>query len=223
MNDQPRLDREIIRLIDQVHESGFSSLDIKTGSVVMNGIRVDFGERSLLEDKIQLILPTDFRSIPPETIYRPQAKPDLLLADAGGAIQITMTYTRKRVGNDEDVKAYQDEVRNILQTLNSALEWREGGVIKAAGGGRVTYFEFITPMLGSRIYNLSFFLKLQQRALTGSFVCPEPKLKAWKGVFHQMLASIKVTETAIREVEGIETKSPPPKGFEISPTCSQRN
>jgi hypothetical protein len=191
MNNQPQMDQEIIRLIDRAKEKGYSSIDIKTGTVVLNGKRVKFGKKTLLEDKLKMILPTDFQSIPPEKVYKPESKPDLLLIDETGSIQISIAHTPKKVGNDEDVTAYQNEVQNILQALNSGVEWLEGGA-KETRGKRVTYFELITPMLGTRIFNLTFFLQLQQRILTGNFVCPEPKLKAWKEIFYQMLDSIEV-------------------------------
>jgi hypothetical protein len=190
-NSQNHLDQEIVRLIDQSREEGYSFVDIKTGTVVLSGIRVNFEEKTLLDDKLKMILPTDFQSIPPENVYKPEARPDLLLADETGAIQITIAHTRKKVGNDEDVTAYQNEVRDILQALNSSVEWLEGG-IKETNGKRVTYFELITPMLGTRIYNLTFFLELQQRVLTGNFVCSESKLKAWKPIFYQMIDSIEI-------------------------------
>jgi hypothetical protein len=192
MNNQPRLDREIVRLIDSTHEKGCSSIDIQTGTVMIDGIRVNFAAKSLADDRLRMILPADFRSIPPEQLYKPEARPDRLWADETGAVQITVTHTRKKVGNDAAVAVYQNEVRKILQILNSSLEWQAGGV-KEVRGKQVAYFEFITPMLGARIYNLTFFLDLQGRIFTGSFVCPELKLKVWKGIFDQMLESVEVS------------------------------
>jgi hypothetical protein len=191
MNGHTHLDQEIIRLMDANREQGYLSIDIKTGTVVLSGKRVNFGTKSLLDDKLKMILPTDFQSIPPEKAYKPEARPDLLFIDDSGAVQIAITHTQNKADNDDDVKTYQGEVREILQALNSSLEWQEDGVMEVRGK-RIAYFEFITSIMGMRIYDLSFFLELQRRVLTGNFVYTEQKRKAWKPIFCQMLDSIEV-------------------------------
>jgi hypothetical protein len=61
MNSDSHLDRKIVRLIDKVtkqkNESqnvGYSSLDITTGVAVLGGVRINFVEETLLDNKIAL-------------------------------------------------------------------------------------------------------------------------------------------------------------------------
>jgi hypothetical protein len=198
MNNKSHLDQEIVRLIDEVAEEqgylqseGYSLLNIKTGVAVIEGVQIDFAEKNLLHDQLAMILPTTFQSIPPEQVYKPEARPDLLLADEDGAIQITISHTKRKATDVADVITHKNEVKQILQTLNSSLEWSADGS-KEICGKQLVFFEFITPMLGANVYNLTFFMELDQRVLSGSFVCNDKKTKGWKPVFQQMLDSIKV-------------------------------
>jgi hypothetical protein len=198
MDDQSYLDQEIVRLIDAVAEEqryfqneGYSLLDIKTGVAVIGGVQIDFAEQTLLDDKLAMILPADFQSVPPKQHFKPEFQPDLLLTDEDGVIQITIAYTQRKALDVDDVIAHKNEAKQVLQTLNTAIEWSEDG-IKEIGGRQLVFLEFVTSMSGTNVYNLLFFMELNQRALTGSFVCIDKKIKGWKPVFHQMLDSIKV-------------------------------
>lgn len=197
MSNPSHLDEKIIRLIDVSREkkagpaNRFASLDIRTGTAVIGGTRFNFAATPLLDGKLQMMIPEDFQSIPPEKFYKPESKPDLMLTDQSGAIQITLLHTKKEVTNDAEVASHKSEVRQILESLNSSLDWQSNDT-KEVNGKRIEYFELITPVLGSLVYNLTFFMQLQQRILTGSFICTERHLKGWKPVFHQMLESIKV-------------------------------
>jgi hypothetical protein len=198
MNNESHLDQEIVRLIDEVEEEKsylqnerYSLLNIKTGVAVIGGVQIDFIEKDLLDGQLAMVLPTNFRSIPPEQVYKPEARPDLLWADEDSAIQITIAHTQRKATGVADVITHKNEVKQILQTLNSSLEWSEDGA-KEICGRPLVFFEFITPMLVAGVYNLTFFMELNQRVLTGSFVCNGKKIKDWKPVFYQMLDSIKV-------------------------------
>lgn len=196
MNEHNYLDKEIARLIKETKDvgasnKGFSSVDIQSGVVVIRGERVYFGRKTLMDGKVILTLPRDFQKISPEDLYRPEARPDEALVNEKGSIHITMAHLAKKVSNDAEVETHKNEVRQILQTMNSSVEWLEDDV-KNINGRLVAYFEFVTPMLGTSVYNLSFFLGLEKQILTGSFTCSDQELKGWKLVFHQMLDSIEL-------------------------------
>jgi hypothetical protein len=198
MDGQSHLDQEIVRLIDEVEEEqsyfqneGYSLLNIKTGVAVIGGVQVNFVEKTLLDGQLAMILPTGFQSIPPEQVFKPEALPDLFLTDGEGAIQITIAHTQRKAINTEDVITHKNEVKQILQTLNSALEWSEDGSMELCGK-QLVFLGFNTSLSGTNAYNLLFFLELNQRVLSGSFICNDRKIKSWKPVFGQMLESIRV-------------------------------
>jgi hypothetical protein len=200
MSGNYKLDTEIVRLMKEVDENKaqnkvYSLPNIKTGAVVVHGQRVNFEKRQLFDGKIEMILPKDFQSIDPAKLYKPETKPDLLLVNDGGTVQITLTHLSKKAVNDEQVRAHQNAVQQILQQMNPSLQWLEGGV-KTISEKPLSFFEFITPMLGTEVYNLTFFIRLDQRIFTGSFVCGGPELKGWKQIFYQILGSIEINESA---------------------------
>jgi hypothetical protein len=209
MDGRSHLDREIVRLIDAVAEEqsyfqneGYSLLNIKTGVAVIGGVQIDFAEQTLLDGQLAMILPADLQSVPPEQHFKPEFRPDLLLTDAEGAIQITITHSQRKAIDADDVIAHKNEVKQVLQTLNLTLESLEEGS-KEICNRQLVFLEFVTSMSGTNVYNLRFFIELNQRVLTGGFVCIDKKSKGWKPVFHQILDSLKVFDlddkAAIRE------------------------
>lgn len=198
MQRQAYLDTEIARLIRETGKNGLNqgiySVDIRSGVVVIRGERVYFERKPFLNDKVTMILPRDFQEIPVEELYRPEARPDLALANESGSVYISLAHLAKEVADDSAVVAHKNDVRQILQAMNPSIEWLDDSV-KDIGGRQVAFFTFVTPMLGTSVYNLSFFLALEHRILTGSFVCGDRELKGWKEVFQQMLASIEVMTT----------------------------
>ena len=208
MDGENHIDTEIVRLMDEVEEirvfsKAYSTFNIKAGRVVIDGKIVEFEEKTLLDDKLKMIVPKDFQAIPPETLFRPEARPDLLLANKeGGTIQIIVRHTSKQVINDDEVIAYMNEVRQFLDSLTPSIEWLEGGE-KEVSGRQAVFFEFITPMLGASVYNLTYFLEMNHRVLTGNFVVAGREFKAWKEIFPQMLESIEIIAPEETDVENL--------------------
>ena len=71
------------------------------------------------------------------------------------------------------------------------MEWLLGG-IKEVHGMHIAFFEVITELMGMEVYNLSFFLPLQKRVVSGKFICENQMLKQWRPIFHQILDSIEI-------------------------------
>jgi hypothetical protein len=193
------LDTEIVRLMNEAQETKaqtkvYSLPNITTGAVVVRGQRVNFEKKQLFDGKLEMILPKDFQAIAPENLYKPETKPDLLLVDDSGTIQITLTHLSKKAVNDGEVIAHKNAVQGILRQMNPSIEWLEGGA-KKINEKPLVFFEFLTSMLGAEVYNLTFFFRLNQRIFTGSLVCGGQEIKGWKQIFHQMLGSITIVES----------------------------
>ena len=213
METNNHLDAEIARLMDEDMENrlfteAYKTFDIKTGVVVIDGKRVEFEQKTLLDEKLKMIVPKDFQSFPPETLFRPEAKPDVMLVNKeGGTIQIIVRHTSLSVANDEEVIAHMNQVQQFLNSMTPSIKWLEGGK-KEISGRQVVFFEFLTPMLGADVYNLTYSLELNHQVLTGSFVATDREIKVWKEVFYQMLESIEIIPLGKAEVE-----KPPHKDF----------
>lgn len=220
MNGQTHLDQVIVRLMNKtkgykISPPGASMADIRAGTVLIGDRRVSFEARTLLGDMIAMFLPADFRTVPPETLYQPESRPNLILADESGEIQITLAHLSKQVPDAATVIAHKNEVQQILQRMNSSLEWLPGG-IKDVGGRQAFFFEFMMPMLGASVYHLSFFMELDGRLLNGSFVCNAQKLKAWHPFFIQMLESI---EFHISHPAVVTPSHPDRSGYHFKEGC----
>ena len=176
---------------------GRSLSDIRPGYTTNSMAEIIFQKVSLLDDHFEMLVPGNFQRVPPEKSYRSGVVPDVILIDDSGAVRTTISHLTKRVYCDTDLVEYYNEVRQILKIMNPSIEWLQGS-IKNVHGKQVAFFEFISPILNMGIYNLSFFVELQQRVLTGNLVCPDWKLREWKPVFYQMLESVKITPREVR-------------------------
>ncbi|HEY8462664.1 MAG TPA: hypothetical protein VIM29_01315 [Bacillota bacterium] len=195
---QPCLGFESSRLVDVTEEAPefavkrYPLVNLKAGKVVIDGKEIAFKETALMNGKLRMILPEDFRPIPTvQRYYQSGPVPDLLLTDASGVIQLAMTHLNQKVSNDTEVTAYQYETQQLLKRTNPSIEWLLGGV-KDISGRQIGFYEFIIPLAGTGHYQLSFFLELEQRILSGNFVCTDRKLRSWKTLFYQMLGSLRV-------------------------------
>jgi hypothetical protein len=213
MGTDTYLDAEIIRLMTENEETrvfneAYETFDINTGVVVIDGKRVGFERKILLDNKLNMMVPQEFRSIPPEELFQSEDMPDVLIInDDDGTIQLSMKQISQRVVNDEEVAVFKSDVKQFLSRLNPKIVWLGDGR-KEIKGKQIVFFEFITPILDASIYNFFFYLELNCQVLSGSFTTTEHASKAWKNIFHQMLQSIEVIASEERIIQ-----EPPHKDF----------
>lgn len=142
------------------------------------------------DGKLVMTLPLTLQPVIPGTAEG-KTRPDVMLTDENGTAQITLTQLYQKVVSDADVLEYQSQVKLALKKLNPALEWLREGV-KEVGGLRIAFFEVSGPRLSREVYQLSFFLPLRQRMLSGKLICAAAVINEWRSVFHQIIESIQV-------------------------------
>lgn len=134
-------------------ESGLELYPLK----MLDGERIAFAERPLLNDKISIWLPRTFTEMGEREIelkYPSSYRPPLILTDPTGRSIFLFNLTPSEL-TDEELEAFTSEMIYILHHTQKLTEWYADGVCKVYGR-RVGYCEFMTPALNTRLYNLTF-------------------------------------------------------------------
>jgi hypothetical protein len=186
--------RDVLRqpLLQNKNEN--TTADTKARTILIGGVPIAGYTVNLLDDKLAMTLPKEIRSIASRT-QRMETRPDVTLADVNETVKITLTHLSRKVFSDGEVLEYKNQIQQALKMVNPSLEWLLGGV-KDVRGLSIAFFEIMTTVFGIGIYNLRFFLPLQHRVLSGSFMCVDQTLKYWRPIFHQILESIEVKNAA---------------------------
>ncbi|MET3208173.1 UNVERIFIED_CONTAM: hypothetical protein ABIC26_001109 [Paenibacillus sp. PvR008] len=159
----------------------------------LDGERIAFTERGLLNDRITMWLPRTFTEMGEREIelkYPSNYRPPLILTNSTGEINLSFNLTASEL-TDEELETFTSEMIYILHHTQKLTEWYADGVCKV-NGRRVGYCEFMTPVLNARLYNLTFFAALEGHALICSFNCTEEHMDTWRPVAQRMMTTLKI-------------------------------
>lgn len=190
------LDIDIIRLMDEVEdETKYTCdndlvIDINSGQVLVNGTWYEFRKKTLFDGKLEMVLPEGLELISPK---EDETQPKFIMRGENDEVQIFIEHTENTVVNDEEVFDYKEKVQRLFQSINTSIEWLGAGD-RYINHTQVLFFEFVSPTVEGRVYNLTFFLRIAQRILRGFFICPYRGMNEWKQVFNRIIESMKINE-----------------------------
>ena len=156
-------------------------------------IAIDLEKRSLLNNRIELKIPTAFTIMSQDmmkTKYPSEQRPGLVYTNKSGGINVALNLTQ----NPADQSLIGPYKENLLQTFKSiypSAEWKSSGV-KEVNGRKVGYLELVTPALDTEIYNLVFFTDLDGKLLLCTFNCTKNSIAEWTPIAKEIMGSLKV-------------------------------
>lgn len=180
--------------IEQHHENNIQDL-----SIIIENKKIDFEKRTILNDKIEMYLPKLFAIMSPQQAklkYPSEYRPAYILTNPDASINLTFTHDSAKAHN-EDIPRARDMILLSTKKLNPSIELLENKELKA-GEKSVFYFSFFSPALDGIIYNLMFFLNLNDHLLFGNFNCRKPDYYDWEPIAKQMIASIRKKDQTIK-------------------------
>lgn len=149
--------------------------------------------RSLLQDKISLLVPKDWK-VMPESLkkikYPGERPPQLVLSDRSGGLSIAINHTSSKV-SPKELARYAQVMENSLRNAYPDAVW-EGIGNEKINGRQVYYFKVITDAADGKIYNQMFFTDLDSTLLICSFNAIEKRIKDWKPVADSMMHSLRI-------------------------------
>ncbi len=184
-------DEGFIRLLREGQEESRNK-DIKKGSVFAGDYELIFKEREIIKGRLWMWMPKEFTILNKEMArikYPNENRPDIIYTNPQTTVNISISYKK-----DKMMAGQESEVRDsILEVVQSMYP---GAIIDADAAesdeSQAAWFDFVTPAIDAQIYNLMFFTSLRGKLLQGSCNCLSQDQNDWKGLFVQMLKTIRM-------------------------------
>lgn len=177
-----------------VLEQEIAAQDITGGQAIIHGQIVTFASRELLNGKMKVTLPEEWRDMELQFIklkYPQESRPPVILTDSTTAINLTLNPLAQQL-KPEELEAFKNTMKLVTGKMTKAC-FIEDGMIEA-GEGEVpkSWFDFTVEGLDAKLYNLIFFLSLEERALLVTFNCLAKDQKRWKPIVFDMMKTIEL-------------------------------
>ncbi|OAB45516.1 hypothetical protein [Paenibacillus glacialis] len=143
------------------------------------------------EDKLS-VMPQLFKLMSPEMAnlkYPSGRRPDHIFTNVEGTVNMAFTYTNTAV-DETEIEDFTIEMAKILRKTQKLQKWYGDGVKEHSIP--IGYCEFLSPTITLNVYNLMFFVSLDDRAVLCTFNCLDVEMEDWKPAAHQMMASTKI-------------------------------
>lgn len=148
--------------------------------------------RSLLDGKIQMLIPTHFAPMSEELIrakYPGERRPTFVLSNEPGTVNITVNHTSSAMSPkdlDEAHRAFDKMFRNRYP---SATWYRSERT--TLNGQECFILEFLTPASDTEIHNIIVVFSLERRMLLISMNLTKELVAEWRPIAQKMVDSIR--------------------------------
>lgn len=184
-------DEDFIEILRESQEEARNK-DIRKGSVFAGDQELVFQEREILKNQMWIWLPDEFAPLGKEMVkikYPNENRPDLIYSNTETTVNVSFSHRLEKLtaGQEREVC---DSVGQVIQNLYPGCNMIGKDTV-LAGELEVAWMDFVTPAMDAQIYNLMFFTRLKGRLLMGNCNCLAQDREDWKGLFLQMLATIR--------------------------------
>jgi len=194
MADEKKLfgDERFIHQMDMVDNPPPEN-NILDGYIIFNEEKIDFARKPVLDGRITVIMPEAFAIMAKELAeikYPSINRPDEIHTNEETTINFSVSLHNDEAAN-EDIPDVKDTLEQVIMRMNPASRVMSSETITVSNLN-IAYFDFKTAALDMDIYNMMFFLSLDNHIVVGSFNCPWVIMDTWKPVITQMLGSLEV-------------------------------
>ncbi|MFP3917115.1 hypothetical protein U5N28_04825 [Lysinibacillus telephonicus] len=176
---------------------------IKDGQLTIEDETMEFVKIGFYDDQILMYIPTAFEMMTPELMdikYPSSRRPEYIYTSESTSINVTMKMMEQEI-KPEELEDFTHNMMNMLRKLQPNAEMLDIGM-KEVNGVQIGYFDFITPALDSKIYNLMFLFMVGENVTMGSVNCLKKEMNIWKPLAYGMMESISI-ENKILDGEGV--------------------
>ncbi len=157
--------------------------------------KIELKVKSLLSDKVELKIPTEFDIMSKELIelkYPSERRPTLVYSNESGGINIGLNLTENKA-SQELIELYVENFVSAFKNKYPSAEWKDSGA-KIINGKNVGFLKLITPAIDTKIYNVLFFTDLEGKLLLCTFNCTEKSITKWETTADEIMNSLKIKE-----------------------------
>lgn len=176
---------------------------IKDGQLTIEDETMEFVKIGFYDDQILMYIPAAFEVMTPELMdikYPSSRRPEYIYTSESTSINVTMKMMEQEI-KPEELEDFTHNMMNMLRKLQPNAEMLEIGM-NEVNGVQIGYFDFITPALDSKIYNLMFLFMVGENVTMGSVNCLKKEMNIWKPLAYGMMESISI-ENKILDGEGV--------------------
>lgn len=176
---------------------------IKDGQLMVDDETIDFKEISLYENQIRMCIPTTFEVMEPELMdikYPSSRRPEYIYTSESTSINVTMKIMEQQI-QPEELEDFTRTMMNMLQKLQPSADMLDIDITEI-NDVQIGYFDFITPALDDRIYNLMFLFMVDEKVTMGSINCLKKEMNIWKPIAYGMMESLSIDNRLLNE-EGV--------------------
>jgi hypothetical protein len=146
---------------------------------------------SLLENQIEMLIPTGFSQLSKEmiAIKYPTDTPNWAITDKNAKVNLTYTYTQLFM-DDNSIPGYSDELLTKIRTNLKNIEYIDDGIL-LQDGKNIGYIKFISQAKNEKIFNYFFYISLNNRLLLFNFTCTNKWRDKWEVKAEEIANSIR--------------------------------
>ena len=166
--------------------------NINDGYVVINEEKLEFTKRDIYEGIVFMTMPTSFEPMPikqAKAKYPEYDRPGVIFTNLETTINATLSYQRKEPLENDGVEELKNIIQNGLLEELPKLKIIESGML-SINELNIAYFDFVTLVSRSQVYNLIYIFSLEGILVVGSFNCLKEDMGDWRDIFFQMMNSI---------------------------------
>ena len=153
----------------------------------------ELGKLSLLNDKIELLVPKEFRQMTQQMLDikypHTQNRPTFVLTNGDATINIAFNHL-PNPADESVIESYKDNIKSSYQKSFPSAGWKGDGVM-TVNGKKAGYLKLITDAKDQKVYNYIFLTDIDGKLLIGTFNCIEKLLPEWEAVSEQIVKSLK--------------------------------
>lgn len=188
------VDEEILKIKNITEEQGKAS----SGENEKDNEKVPviYERREFLDGKITMEVPADSKEVSEETIqfvFYGANKPHYVIESESTEIAVGYNYTDMEISND-DIFRFATFAAKMLETMGPGVK-----IIKVKNHKR-DYFnmstvEFTSKGLDGGIYNLMFYVSIDDKLLISFVICPSKKAEELKEIAEHIVNSVELIIT----------------------------
>lgn len=157
---------------------------------------IDLEERLILNDKVKLLIPKELKEMPESLVsikYSSAMRPALILLNECGSVDFKFNFLNQTTSEGLLDELCSRVKENIKKIYTSSVFFEDGSMV--VDNKRIVWFDFSNNVTGGNVYNLMFYVIIDNNILNGSYSCLYNEAVIWRKIFLESIESI-------REVKG---------------------
>lgn len=176
---------------------------IKEGQLLIEDEMIEFTEFGFYEGQIKMCIPATFDVMEQELMdikYPSSRRPEYIYTSESTSINVTLKIMEQQI-QAEELEDFTETMMTILQKTQPTAKMLDIGM-NEVDGVQIGYFDFITPALDNKIYNLMFLFIVGEHVTMGSINCLKKEMNIWKPIAYGMMETISI-ENQLLDEEGV--------------------